>query len=138
VEIKQTSNEEIRDLVRSKLIAYNMEQLLEMKDAKKETAEFTIQDENGDITGGLTCTFFWHHLHIDFLWVDETKRHSGYGTKLLMKAEEFARQNGARLIKLDSFSFQAPRFYKKQGYSVYGKLEDHPAGHTQYYLVKRL
>ncbi|QXE02589.1 GNAT family N-acetyltransferase [Terribacillus sp. DMT04] len=138
MEIKQTSSEEVRNFVRDQVITYNMQQLPGEKGTKKETTEFTIQDESGDITGGVTCTFYWHHLHIDFLWVEETKRHSGYGTKLLMKAEDFARKNGARLIKLDSFSFQAPHFYQKHGYSVYGKLEDHPAGHTQYYLVKRL
>lgn len=136
--IIQENNEEVSQYIRERLIAYNAEQLPEEVKSKKETAAFTVRDEAGGIVGGVTCTLFWQHMHIDFLWVEETKRKEGLGAKLLAEAENFAKQKGARLIKLDSFSFQAPRFYEKHGYTVYGKLEDHPLGHTQYYLVKRL
>lgn len=136
--IIQESNEEVSQYIRERLIAYNAEQLPAEVKSKKETAAFTVRDEAGSIVGGVTCTLFWQHMHIDFLWVEETKRKEGLGAKLLAEAENFAKQKGARLIKLDSFSFQAPRFYEKHGYTVYGKLEDHPVGHTQYYLVKRL
>lgn len=136
--IIQESNEEVSQYIRERLIAYNAEQLPAEVKSKKETAAFTVRDEAGGIVGGVTCTLFWQHMHIDFLWVEETKRKEGLGAKLLAEAENFAKQKGARLIKLDSFSFQAPRFYEKHGYTVYGKLEDHPVGHTQYYLVKRL
>ncbi|AIF65943.1 GNAT family N-acetyltransferase [Terribacillus saccharophilus] len=136
--IIQESNEEVSQYIRERLIAYNAEQLPAEVKSKKETAAFTVRDEAGSIVGGVTCTLFWQHMHIDFLWVEETKRKEGLGAKLLAEAENFAKQKGARLIKLDSFSFQAPRFYEKHGYTVYGKLEDHPVGHTQYFLVKRL
>ncbi len=136
--IIQESNEEVSQYIRERLIAYNAEQLPAEVKSKKETAAFTVRDEAGSIVGGVTCTLFWQHMHIDFLWVEETKRKEGLGAKLLAEAENFAKQKGARLIKLDSFSFQAPRFYEKHGYTVYGKLTNHPVGHTQYYLVKRL
>lgn len=136
--IIQENNEEVSQYIRERLIAYNAEQLPEEVKSKKETVAFTVRDEAGGIVGGVTCTLFWQHMHIDFLWVEETKRKEGLGAKLLAEAENFAKQKSARLIKLDSFSFQAPRFYEKHGYTVYGKLEDHPVGHTQYYLVKRL
>lgn len=136
--IIQENNEEVSQYIRERLIAYNAEQLPEEVKSKKETAAFTVRDEAGGIVGGVTCTLFWQHMHIDFLWVEETKRKEGLGAKLLAEAENFAKKKGARLIKLDSFSFQAPHFYEKHGYTVYGKLEDHPVGHTQYYLVKRL
>lgn len=136
--IIQESNEEVSQYIRERLIAYNAEQLPAEVKSKKETAAFTVRDEAGSIVGGVTCTLFWQHMHIDFLWMEETKRKEGLGAKLLAEAENFAKQKGARLIKLDSFSFQAPRFYEKHGYTVYGKLEDHPVGHTQYFLVKRL
>ena len=37
---------------------------------------------------------------------------------------------------LDTFSFQARPMYEKLGYSVFGTLEDHPQGHTQWYMKK--
>jgi hypothetical protein len=40
-------------------------------------------------------------------------------------------------VWLDSFSFQAPGFYKKLGYSVFGTLPDFPKGETRYFFSKR-
>lgn len=75
---------------------------------------------------------FWHHVHIDILWVDENFRENGYGSKLVKKVEDLAVEKGCRFIYLDTFSFQAPEFYKKNGYEVFGMLEDHPKGFNQY------
>ncbi|MFP7479533.1 GNAT family N-acetyltransferase [Terribacillus saccharophilus] len=138
MKIIQENDAEASEYIRERLIAYNVEKLPDEAKSPKETAAFTVRDEADSIIGGITCTLFWHHMHIDFLWVEETKRKEGLGAKLLAEAENFAKQKGARLIKLDSFSFQAPAFYEKHGYTVFGKVEDHPIGHTQYYLVKRL
>lgn len=73
-----------------------------------------------------------------FLWVDESVRHDGYGSQLIHKIEDIAKEKGCRLILLDSFSFQAPEFYKKHGYREYGVVEDHPKGYSQHFLEKRL
>jgi ribosomal protein S18 acetylase RimI-like enzyme len=62
----------------------------------------------------------------------------GYGKKLLEMAEDFAIERKCKLVKLDTFSFQAPEFYKKQGYEVYGTVENFPEGFNHYYLLKRL
>jgi GNAT superfamily N-acetyltransferase len=60
------------------------------------------------------------------------------GSQLLNEIEQLAKEKGCRLICLDTFSFQAPGFYKKHGYKVFGVLEDHPKGFNQYFLEKRL
>jgi hypothetical protein len=39
---------------------------------------------------------------------------------------------------LETFSFQAPLFYQKLGYEVFGRADDWPVGHTHYFLKKRL
>lgn len=136
--IKLESSEEAREYIRQRLIEYNVGQIPEEAKSNKETATFTVRDDTGKIIGGITCTYYWQHLYIDFLWVEESVRKEGIGAKLLAEAENFAKQKGARLIKLDSFSFQAPAFYQKYGYTVFGKVEDHPVGCTQYYLMKKL
>lgn len=97
-----------------------------------------VSREHDELVGGITGTMFWHNLHIDFLWVDEEMRGKGLGRKLLKEIETFAREEGCNLILLDTFSFQAPGFYLREGYEICGKVEDHPEGHTLYYLLKRL
>ncbi|SFG34021.1 Acetyltransferase (GNAT) family protein [Sporolactobacillus nakayamae] len=80
---------------------------------------------------------FWHHLHIDFLWVHKRVRGKGYGSALLKEMENYALKNRCRFVYLDTFSFQAPEFYIKHGYTVFGTLENHPKGFNQYFLQKR-
>ena len=126
------------EYIKNKVIQYNMSILTEEVKQQMEQVSFVVKDEEGKIFGGVTGTMYFYHLHIDFLWVDESVRHDGYGSQLLHKIEEIAQEKGCRLILLDSFSFQATEFYKKHGYREYGVVEDHPKGHNQHFFEKRL
>lgn len=138
MEIIQQWNRSESDFIRKRLIEYNMEKLPDELKTPYENISFVIKDDKGEIVGGITGEMFWHHLHIDILWVDENFRENGYGSKLVKKLEDFAIEKGCRFIYLDTFSFQAPEFYKKNGYEVFGMLEDHPKGFNQYFLHKKL
>jgi ribosomal protein S18 acetylase RimI-like enzyme len=72
------------------------------------------------------------------IWIHEALRRQGYGRALLAAAEEEARRRGCRYAHLDTMSFQALGFYEQQGYQVFGKLDDLPAGHYRYFLKKAL
>jgi hypothetical protein len=52
--------------------------------------------------------------------------------------EEEAKKKGCKLVHLDTYSFQAPEFYKKQGYDIFGILDGYPEGIKRYYLKKDL
>ncbi|WEG14530.1 GNAT family N-acetyltransferase [Pullulanibacillus sp. KACC 23026] len=138
MEIIQQWDQSESEFIRKKLIEYNMEKLPDDLKTPNENISFIIKDDDRKIVGGITGNMFWDHLHIDFLWVDQSVRGKGYGSELLNKMEGFAKEKGCRLIYLDTFSFQAPDFYKKNGYEVFGILEDHPKGFNQYFLQKRL
>lgn len=103
-------------------------------------AKFAIaaRDEAGQITGGLIGRFLWGALKIDTLWVSEEKRGQDLGTRLIAQAEAEARQRGVSLIYLETTSFQARAFYEKNGFQVYGQLDDYPKGHTWYHMRKML
>ncbi|PGZ55734.1 acetyltransferase [Bacillus cereus] len=126
------------EYIKNKVIQYNMSILTDEAKQLMEQVSFVLKDEAGKIFGGVTGIMYFYHLHIDFLWVDDSVRHDGYGSQLLHKIEDIAKEKGCRLILLDSFSFQAPEFYKKHGYREYGVVEDHPKGHSQHFLEKRL
>ena len=64
----------------------------------------------------------WDWLFINVLWVKEELRGQGDGKSPLMHVEEEAQQWGAKNSYLDTFSFQAPEFYKRNGYHVFGEL----------------
>jgi GNAT superfamily N-acetyltransferase len=98
-----------------------------------------LRDETGAIRGGVLSNAWASWLHVDVLWVDEGCRRQGWGAQLLAAAEDHARERGCTHAYLDTFGFQAgPRFYERFGYRIFGVLPDHPAGHTHYFLWRRL
>jgi len=52
-------------------------------------------------------------------------------------AEMRALERGRHSARVDTFSFEAPGFYPKLGYAVFGEL-DYPPGHKRIFLQKRL
>ena len=77
-------------------------------------------------------------MYVDILWVHESHRKKGIGTKLLSEAEKEAVRRGCHHVHLDTMSWQAPEFYKKHGYEVIGILPDIPSGNQKYLLMKAL
>ena len=96
------------------------------------------RDEQGAIIAGLVGWTWGGCLEIEYLWVHEHRRGQGYGTRLLAEAEDEARERGCQQAQLVTYSFQAPEFYTKMGYTVYAELNDCPKGHRRYYLKKCL
>jgi GNAT superfamily N-acetyltransferase len=97
-----------------------------------------LRTSDGEILGGLLGEMYWGWLHVSILWLQESVRGQGYGTQLLIRAEQEARQWGCHSVHLDTLSFQARAFYEMQGYAVFGILPDHPIGHERFYLKKSL
>ena len=77
-------------------------------------------------------------LHISVVWVDEQFRRQAVGRSLVEQMEVEAMRRGCRNAYLDTFSYQAPAFYEKLGYQVFGKLDDYPPGYQRFYMRKQL
>jgi GNAT superfamily N-acetyltransferase len=107
-------------------------------DEKFQRLCFALHAADQEIVGGVIGEIYWGWFHIDLLWVRDELRGRGYGHRLLATAEDEARRRGAKNAYLDTFSFQAPDFYKQHGYRVFGELGDFPPGHRRYFLTKQL
>jgi GNAT superfamily N-acetyltransferase len=92
----------------------------------------------GRIVGGLAAEMYYGWMFVSLLWIDERHRLRGIGTSLIERAEEEARNRGIGNVWLDTFGFQAERFYGKLGYSEFGRLMDFPPGHSRVWLTKAL
>jgi GNAT superfamily N-acetyltransferase len=99
---------------------------------------FVLQSSDGEAVGGVTGVVHWDWFSLDLMLIQEQFRGRGYGQQLLALAEEEARKRGATKVHLDTFSFQAPGFYEKYGYEVFGQLDEFPAGHRRIYMTKAL
>ena len=101
-------------------------------------AAIFIRNEDGSLGAGIYSYMWGGCCEIDLLWVSEERRGEGLGTRLMYAVEEEARRVGCTQLILDTFSFQAPKFYERLGFIVTGTIEDFPEGHTHYQLVKSL
>jgi GNAT superfamily N-acetyltransferase len=97
-----------------------------------------IVDDGGMPQGGLWGRSYYGWLFVELLFVPEAARGHGVGTELMRRAEAEAARRGCHGVWLDSFSFQAPGFYRRLGYAEFGVVEDYPPGHTRHFLKKRL
>ena len=64
--------------------------------------------------GGLWGRSAYDWLFVEYFAVPDQFRGQDIGTRILAQAEDIARARGCIGVWLDSYSFQAPEFYKKQ------------------------
>jgi GNAT superfamily N-acetyltransferase len=126
---------EARRVVEEGLLAFNVEVI---GDPRSVAVGVFVRGETGVVRGGLTGRIRWEWLYIEKFWLPASLREQGLGSRLLREAEAFALERGCRGAYIDTFEYQALPFYQKQGYELFGVLEDYPPGYRQYYLRKRL
>ena len=96
-----------------------------------------LRDDKDQIVAGISGWLWGECLEIDYLWVQETIRAQGIGKRLVLALEEAAVVRGCHQITLETFSFQAPEFYQKLGYSVFGVIEGFGNRYRKFYMQKR-
>ena len=121
--------------IRAALDQFNRERVGEDGHTPLNIVEY---DEKGNPIGGILGGTYWGWMYVDILWVHESHRYRGIGSRLLREAEKQALVRGCHHVHLDTMSWQAPEFYKKHGYEVVGVLPDIPRGNAKYLLMKKL
>jgi GNAT superfamily N-acetyltransferase len=124
-----------RDAIVAGLVAYNERHGVP---GPWRDLDFVLRGPAGVVLGGLLGATNAGWLFIKALWVVESSRGRGHGSRLLAAAEDEARRRECVGVYLDTYSFQARPFYERAGYHVIGEVPDHPPGGTKYYLAKRL
>ncbi|GAB1267115.1 GNAT family N-acetyltransferase [Aurantivibrio infirmus] len=85
-----------------------------------------LEDESGEIQGGATGSFILQTAHINYFWLSKNCRNKGLGTQLIAAIEQEALSRNMISITLDTYSFQAPGFYEKQGFVCSGQYRNSP------------
>jgi GNAT superfamily N-acetyltransferase len=145
-QIDVDANELLEDRLTDRLVAHNqaaseaIRRRFERDNLRARSVQAYAVDEAGQLIGGCTGSTvdIWHWLTIDTMWVDGSRRRQGMGRELLAAVEDQARGRECRWAKLNTWEFQAPEFYERLGYVVYGREIDYPPGHTNYLMRKDL
>ncbi|MFZ2619816.1 MAG: GNAT family N-acetyltransferase [Alphaproteobacteria bacterium] len=128
---KHSEKNMYKDALEECLVAYN--DTVGPKDGWKFVGFYALNEQD-KLVGGVQGAFEWDWLMLKQLWV--AKRQNGLGTKLLLKAEEYAKKHNKTGVILDTLEFQAKSFYEKHGYEVFGVV-DKCAGKFKRYFMKK-
>lgn len=136
--IQESSQEEI-EYIDGKLDEYNESKVPYTQKTWAIDVNRTLKDQEGNLIGAIKAYLYgWKCLFIEYFWVKEDYRKKGLGTILLEEVERVGKGYGSHLAHVDTFDFQAKDFYIKNGYTVFGILDDCPVGHKRYFLKKIL
>jgi len=94
--------------------------------------------DSGEVIGGLRARQWGSAVEVQQLWVDEPYRRRGVAARLMQMLEQAAVERGATVIYLDTFTFQAPEFYRRCGYVTALRIDGFPDGIAKHLMVKHV
>ncbi|WP_342558585.1 GNAT family N-acetyltransferase [Metasolibacillus sp. FSL K6-0083] len=118
---REASNEEVQ-FIEEELTKYNLRKKPLLQEKEFISFKHVVEDDGKIIGGVFGYSSYYKIGYIDTLWVDENYRHKGIGTVLLKAIEADLYDFGCEVIRLETFDFQGPAFYKKNGYEEFGSL----------------
>ena len=131
---REPSDEDIQ-AVQSGLNDYNAAR--SGRTALQRLAAF-VRDADGQVVGGVAGWTWGQVADIRVAWVRDELRGKGFGRQLIQMVEAEAVKRGCRIAILDTYSFQAPDFYRKLGYEAFGVIGGYPGGHRKHFMRKTL
>lgn len=139
INFSSINNQNLDIKIENKLHNFNIskrEWFRNSSNAEKKQCFYAFDGEN--LIGGAVGFVKYDWYYLDLLYVEESYRKHGIGSQLIKKIEDFANKSKLTGIRLETWDFQAKGFYEKNGYVVFGKIENCPPGITEYHLKKEL
>ena len=131
VQIKPCS-EQAQAYVHRCLQAYNAAYMGESRD-------FSLcVEEEGAVIAGVVAESVGDTVEVAYLFVDPAYRGRALGSALMQALEAEARRCGMKRILLNTYSFQAPGFYRKLGYQQLFAISPCFDRNSQYFFQKEL
>lgn len=90
------------------------------------------------IQGGCHGYLCYGCLHVDQLWIESKLRGQGFGTQLMLAAENLATQNACLFATVCTMDWEARDFYRKLGYVVEFERHGYLRNSVLYFLRKEL
>lgn len=105
-------------------------------DDRRRLAVLVKDPYSGNVIGGMTGRTSLGLLFIDVVYLPAALRGRNIGTRMLEMAEMEARRRGCRAGVLFTISFQAPGFYARLGWRVFGDIPCDPPGTSRVFMTK--
>lgn len=123
-------------LISDALDAFNVEET--GTEDRRLLAVLVRDPESGRVVGGLTGRTSLGLLFVDLFHLPPELRGFGIGSEVLRRAEDEGRRRGCRTAVLYTISFQAPGFYERHGWRMFGEVPCDPPGTSRVFMTKDL
>jgi GNAT superfamily N-acetyltransferase len=107
-------------------------------DDRRALGVFVRDPATGQVVGGLVGRTSLGLLFVDTFYLPASLRGCGIGGEVLRRAAEEAVARGCRRGVLYTISFQAPGFYLRHGWRVFGEVPCEPVGTSRVFMTKEL
>ncbi|WP_406278342.1 GNAT family N-acetyltransferase [Embleya sp. NBC_00896] len=107
-------------------------------DDRQPLAVLVRDPRTHQVIGGLTGRTSLGLFFVDLFFLPPELRGSGLGGEILRQAEQEARARGCRAAVLYTITFQAPGFYRKQGWKDLGEVPCDPPGTSRVFMTKEI
>ena len=96
-----------------------------------------VRDATGTALGGAIGRTWGECCELQQLWVAPERRRAGLGAALVRRFEAHAAARGCRVFYLETFSFQAPSFYRSLGYDTLHRNAAFPHGIVKFAMARQ-
>jgi len=136
-DIVENGTADDRSFIDDNIVAFNEEQLPHTNQRPFYDIDKVIKDSEGNVIAGIATTVFqWNDLCIHGMWASEEYVEQDLKGKLLTEIEKELKDFGGNVIWLETYSSETKNIYVKNGYELYGVLEDYSVECKAYYLKK--
>jgi N-acetylglutamate synthase-like GNAT family acetyltransferase len=96
-----------------------------------------IKDSQGNVIAGIFSTIlFWTDLAINNIWASEDCIEEDLKVRLLNEVEKELKERGGHVAMHETFDIKTKDFYVRNGYEIYGILDEYPGQCKCYYMKK--
>jgi GNAT superfamily N-acetyltransferase len=82
------------------------------------TFGLSLEGASHSILGGASGVTYYGCLYVDMLWIDDSIRHQGWGSKLMKEAEKIGIERGCTFATVNTMDWEALDFYRALGYAI--------------------
>jgi ribosomal protein S18 acetylase RimI-like enzyme len=97
-----------------------------------------IKDSQDKVVGGVQGVTYYGCLYVDLLWLQDSFRRLGLGTKLMREAEKIGKERNCTFATVNTMDWEALPFYEKLGYVVEFTRTGYEKNSKKYLLTRSL
>lgn len=122
-----------RECIYEGILKYNEKQGIFYEDMS-----FCLKNDQGEMIAGVVAIRKGQFIDLQYLWVHEGYRKEGLGSSILNEVEKRAKEKGATRVSIETFGFQAPKFYPRHGYTLFAEAKNCVDEYSRYYFTKEI